>query len=410
MMILICLSLLKFVYRFATFYTCNENVVVQAPVDMQKGGASSPTSTETITSTAMKIPAIATVDTTETNGSRIEVVVVDSTDQQGTTSQDGADLAVEQKDVVMNQSSLEQDEQEQAAKLLLATCHERLDALEQELEQVWFDATMDNDDGFMSLNDNNDDNNNNDSSSSSPAILLPQPSPCDFSKAATPILHDLQQAFATSLLSNKQLQDSVTANVGNRLSRLYQQHLQSLRDYHGKAYEAMLDNQVNQAENKRQHGPWWRQRPFSRKRRPINAARVEKELQRTVQAFRKAAQEAVPTLARRGNPFRDMDLDYVNALQGLLADMQEAIALRESLVDLDIDQDDDDDDTEKRAGGLWGFIRRGRQQGAAATWYEKLAARAFILSVNYIQGWLAWQALQRAALEREREMPKFPIF
>jgi hypothetical protein len=45
-----------------------------------------------------------------------------------------------------------------------------------------------------------------------------------------------------------------------------------------------------------------------------------------------------------------------------------------------------------------------------ARWYEKLAARALVLGVNYLQGWLAWQGIQRAALQRERNMPKFPLF
>jgi hypothetical protein len=39
-----------------------------------------------------------------------------------------------------------------------------------------------------------------------------------------------------------------------------------------------------------------------------------------------------------------------------------------------------------------------------------LAARALVLGVNYLQGWLAWQAVQRAAAQRDREMPKFPLF
>jgi hypothetical protein len=368
------------------FTDCNvENVVVQTQVDRKPNDAFSTTTkaAETIatTSTRMEMP---------TNSDNITSAV----------------SRVQQEDVVNDPSTAEQYKQEQAAKLLLATCHERLDALEQQLEQVWFDATMENDDdddvGYMILNDNSDE-----------SVLSSPPPPCDFAQAATLVLQDLQQAYSTILLSNKQLQDSVTANVGNRLSRLYQQHLQSLRDYYGKIYESMLDSHVNQDDNmKQQHGPWWRRQPFSqRKRRRPSAARAEKDLQKTVQAFRKAAQEAVPPLARRGNPFRDMDLDYVNVLQGLLADMHQAISLRESLVDLEnVNDDQDDSDEEAKRGGLWGYIRRGRQQGAAATWYEKLAARAFVLSVNYAQGWLAWKAMQRAALEREREMPKFPIF
>jgi hypothetical protein len=45
-----------------------------------------------------------------------------------------------------------------------------------------------------------------------------------------------------------------------------------------------------------------------------------------------------------------------------------------------------------------------------AKWYEKLAARALVLGVNYLQGWLAWQGIRRAAAERDKDMPKFPLF
>jgi hypothetical protein len=43
-------------------------------------------------------------------------------------------------------------------------------------------------------------------------------------------------------------------------------------------------------------------------------------------------------------------------------------------------------------------------------WGKKVAARGVLLGVNYIQGWLAWQGIKRAALERERNLPKFPVF
>jgi hypothetical protein len=42
-------------------------------------------------------------------------------------------------------------------------------------------------------------------------------------------------------------------------------------------------------------------------------------------------------------------------------------------------------------------------------WMIRLAPRILVLGVNYLQGWWAWQSVQRAALEREDAMPKFPI-
>jgi hypothetical protein len=115
--------------------------------------------------------------------------------------------------------------------------------------------------------------------------------------------------------------------------------------------------------------------------------------------FRKAAISAVPKLAREGGVFRDMDLEYVASLQGLVSDMMEATESRQTLEDALAEDDDDSDQVEG-----------GSKKKRPAKWYEKLAARALMLSVNYLQGWLAWQGVKRAALERDRNMPKFPLF
>jgi len=112
-------------------------------------------------------------------------------------------------------------------------------------------------------------------------------------------------------------------------------------------------------------------------------------------SFRKAAQAAVPELCREGGAFRDMDLDYVTCLQGLISDMMEATEARQALVETD----EEDSDVEEVT-----------QPKRPAKWYEKLAARALVLGINYVQGWLAWQGIKRAAIERERNMPKFPLF
>jgi hypothetical protein len=33
-----------------------------------------------------------------------------------------------------------------------------------------------------------------------------------------------------------------------------------------------------------------------------------------------------------------------------------------------------------------------------------------MVGVNYIQGWLAWQGIKKAAEQRDKDMPKFPLF
>ena len=91
-----------------------------------------------------------------------------------------------------------------------------------------------------------------------------------------------------------------------------------------------------------------------------------------------------------------MDLDYVGSFAGLLADMQQATELEEALFDMDEEEEAD--------------VAENHAARRPAKWYEKVAARGLVLGVNYLQGWLAWQGIRRAALERERKMPKFPLF
>jgi hypothetical protein len=89
----------------------------------------------------------------------------------------------------------------------------------------------------------------------------------------------------------------------------------------------------------------------------------------------------------------------VDALQGLIKDMMEATQLRKDEQSLAFEDYDDDDDA---------FELSGKRR--VPKWLKKLAARGFALGVNYIQGWLAWQGIKRAALERDKNMPKFPLF
>jgi hypothetical protein len=184
----------------------------------------------------------------------------------------------------------------------------------------------------------------------------------------------LQQASDTLCMWVPPVSDSVRNEVLLRLSsnleRLYDDQLQSLREHYGRRYESVLDSAVDPVE--------WTQ----------EAARV-------TEAFRAAAQHNIPKLCRDEGELVDADFSYVRTLQGLIADMMEATSSREDL-NAAVAPDEDGDD--------------GTSVPRVAKWYEKLAARAAVLGINYLQGWMAWQAIQRAALERDRDMPKFPLF
>jgi hypothetical protein len=105
--------------------------------------------------------------------------------------------------------------------------------------------------------------------------------------------------------------------------------------------------------------------------------------------------------------------DYFAILQGLLKDMMEATSLRDELdrnvASLNDDNDDEYDDIDDDDHDEEGVSQR-KKQGGPAKWYTKLAARAVVFGVNYLQGWLALQGLRKAAAERDRTMPKFPLF
>jgi hypothetical protein len=55
-------------------------------------------------------------------------------------------------------------------------------------------------------------------------------------------------------------------------------------------------------------------------------------------------------------------------------------------------------------------IREERRKRGPAIWYERWAGKAFIIGLNYLQGWFALQTLRREAIKRDQDMPKFPLF
>jgi hypothetical protein len=210
--------------------------------------------------------------------------------------------------------------------------------------------------------------------------------------------------FADELLLNSMnrmkevpvhLQPMVRKPLVRRLRELYDQHLQSLRDYYGQAFESMLDESVaefgiagEEGEEKDTAASWRALREKWKKAASL-----------VTQSFEAAANSSAPTVIIGNEPNL---WDYSQSLQGLLSDMVSATDSRRPLEDSLFD-DGDETDTATSGNSSRGFNR-------AARWYEKLAARALVLGVNYLQGWLALQAVRRAAAERDRRMPKFPLF
>ena len=97
-----------------------------------------------------------------------------------------------------------------------------------------------------------------------------------------------------------------------------------------------------------------------------------------------------------------------------MQDMIEATQSRQELEDdwdnaatgeIDAGHNEGDGSAENEGGTKIQSRRKG-----PAKWYEKIAARALVLGVNYLQGWLALQQLRKAASDRDKAMPKFPLF
>jgi len=154
---------------------------------------------------------------------------------------------------------------------------------------------------------------------------------------------------------------------------LYMDQVQAFRDYYGRRYEVCLDQETDQS-------VW------------------TVEAEHLTEGFRAAAINSIPHLCRppEGELSRLHSFDFTILLQGLVHDMMAATELRIDERSLAFDEDSIEDESSPR--------RR------FPPWVKKVASRILALGINYIQGWLAWQGVKRAALERDREMPKFPLF
>ena len=206
--------------------------------------------------------------------------------------------------------------------------------------------------------------------------------------------------------------------AGNGLHRLYRLHLQNLRDHFGRTYEKILektsamdlkemdeDSNVQDRDQQRRDG----------------AKRAE-------EGFINAAFFAIPTICQ--DPQMELGDLYscTEALRGLLEDMYEATLSRgieeeewNDVMDISSEEagrlyhDNNDVDSapaETRVGlrELIKIIKNKRANRGPAKWYERLAAKALVIGVNYVQGWIVLQTLRREARRRDLTMPKFPLF
>eukprot|EP00535_Pseudo-nitzschia_heimii_P003075 CAMPEP_0197193790 /NCGR_PEP_ID=MMETSP1423-20130617/27999_1 /TAXON_ID=476441 /ORGANISM="Pseudo-nitzschia heimii, Strain UNC1101" /LENGTH=609 /DNA_ID=CAMNT_0042647083 /DNA_START=173 /DNA_END=2002 /DNA_ORIENTATION=- len=214
------------------------------------------------------------------------------------------------------------------------------------------------------------------------------------------VLQNILQTMETQLRNARAIPHSFRKGAMKRIiievERLYKDQLQALRNYYGQRYESILDEDLENTtdDNETIERKW-----------AIGAEHL-------TQAFLAAALNSIPAMYRIDSKENNNDIgyrseasfDHVDMLQGLIHDMMESTERRKDERNLAIMlvSKEDQDSTESAST----FIRLPK----IPKWLERLAARAFVFGVNYIQGWLAWQGIKRAAIERDRNQPKFPLF
>jgi len=214
--------------------------------------------------------------------------------------------------------------------------------------------------------------------------------PINFASKVNPRLVAIHKALTKKSSKNgssalpPSVEVSVRRYVMSRVQRLYVSQLDALREQYGKMYESTLEKMSN---NK-------------------NAQAWKDAAERVTEKFCIAAENAVPTLCREGKAFDDVDfMNYHKALaeSGLISDMMETTELKND--DVFLNEDDWVEETGVEEAGS-----SKRKKRKLTKWHERLAARMLVITINYLQGWLAWQGIKHAALMREQEMPKFPLF
>eukprot|EP00977_Amphora_coffeiformis_P007863 scaffold1749_cov181-Amphora_coffeaeformis.AAC.4 len=162
--------------------------------------------------------------------------------------------------------------------------------------------------------------------------------------------------------------------VGTELANLMEQHAIILRDYYGRLYESLLESgRANRDALK----------SLSKQYMSV-AQRVTKRIRRHV---------------------KDANQIYQSSYRGLQEDLEDIHDRWKSASDVLFEEDDEDEERDSEGSSA---SRRRRRR--IPPWLQRLSVRALVLGVNYLQGWLAWQGIQRAALARERQLPKFPLF
>ncbi|CAJ1930925.1 unnamed protein product [Cylindrotheca closterium] len=281
---------------------------------------------------------------------------------------------------------------------ILATAQSKLTSLEQKVEEAMLTVAEKDDDSA-------DSNNQNSNSGIMPLLFI------DFGNLANELLEEAYSALNDHLSSQENDnaaaaigENVIIANIVGELVRLFREQVRLMRDYYGKRYENVLEQLALEQEQQVQKEKEDKTRVAAIKQLIGQKASVVAE--EIIKSFSDACQHAIPKLCKKNENGKlaaeyGADFDYIAYLNGLVNDMLEATTIIE---------DDDEVDIDSMEDIALYLSRWGKFKASIPKWAKKLAARGIMLGVNYAQGWLAWQGLKRAAAERDRKMPKFPLF
>jgi hypothetical protein len=186
--------------------------------------------------------------------------------------------------------------------------------------------------------------------------------------------------------------------INTWVQRLFETQLHSLREYYGKRYELVLDELANEDTSDSLSDS------EKEKKRVKQDAILTDAAKRAKEGFEIAAKNAIPSILTQDvKLLKGFERDYFSepVLNGLLRDMIQTTSTRQEVDEMwnDVNSIDDPSETSPE-----------EKRPRAIKWYEKVFARCLVFGVNYLQGWLAWQALRKTATDREKMMPKFPLF
>ena len=118
--------------------------------------------------------------------------------------------------------------------------------------------------------------------------------------------------------------------------------------------------------------------------------------------FENAARNSVPCMCHEGR-LRDLSTEYTHLpiMSGLIRDMEHATSSRQSM----FDEWSGDGSYEAYANDST-YKASKKKLRIPKKWCAKLVS----VGLNYLQGWLAIQGIRKAAADRDKMLPKFPLF